>query len=146
MLCSCDVQNVEKMPEIVLMCFTEHADGAGRSIAFIDSVGNQYYTDNKVISDMNAIDVYNEFVNGDLEDILVLKGTCAQSELAENYALIKKVAENENYELVSDTGYSMGIETAKTSWIGFYYADGDVPKILTLRKSGYDGGGYTYRK
>ncbi|MCM1091063.1 MAG: hypothetical protein NC092_09385 [Butyrivibrio sp.] len=93
--------------------------------SFIDNQGNLYFAVGSYFNGMKYKEIYDEFVDGKLDEYLTLETTCDLDELRENYELLKSVAKNKELKLVPDRYVSPDghpdIVGNTYIWSAFYY-------------------------
>ncbi len=157
--CSCGKEKIaeepEEMPAIVFFLNVElhywnrykDINRPQYLISFFDNQGNVYSARDPYFNEMKYEEIYDEFVEGKLNDYLTLDTTCELDELRENYELLKSVAENDALRLVpdGDVMFVPDIEEDNYWWSAFYYnEDGDLSWIYIRRQSDHPFG-ITYR-
>lgn len=145
--CSREIKYSEKedeIPEIVYMEIWDYSDVVSEeepqsAVVFIDKKGNRYFTDNSYIDGMGAYGIYDEFVEGKLDDVLSLRGKCDESELSEKVAIIKKLSEKEDYQIVDESLCELEIEEIKAWCMGFYFDKNNELSVMILQTQDNNG-------
>ncbi len=132
------VEEPEEMPAIVFLLKVEfryrRINSPQYLISFFDNQGNLYSLIDSYVDELTNREIYDEFVEGKLNDYLTLDTTCELNELRENYELLKSVAENEELRLVPDRYIGPDnhpdVMGNRYSWSAFYYnEDGNLSWI-----------------
>ena len=123
------------MPPIVFMIDRQYVYAPGNGIFFFDNQGNLYFTNNPTVYELIYLELCEAFAEGELDDVIIHKGTCSQEEIYENYKLLKEVSLNEQFVLwpreepiitdnFTDTWY----------WVGVYYDEEERLSVKELQR------------
>ena len=138
-LSACAVEsdiNVEEIPEILFVSVTSVPDyervASGNSIAFYDSEGNYYYSDDDEVCSLTMTQLCEQFGKGALDDKITLSGACDREGLQKNYGMIPSLV-RAHADIVYPNELP-AVESESKSFYGLYYGgDGEVGYILLHR-------------
>ncbi|MBQ7774623.1 MAG: hypothetical protein IJ379_01790 [Lachnospiraceae bacterium] len=137
--CNIDAQKQE-MPDIVFSYEVIFDDEDIYEIWFIDKSGNIYFSDESELVFCGFQERNDKYVAGEWERKISHVGTVEVSELKKYHEILKKLADNDEFELVFD-GFGLNVEMPWKLWYGMYYdTNGELKHLLFCQK---DSGTYT---
>lgn len=140
-----DSQDAGEMPAIVILCRTDHSDELHgmtqeeieaqeivvRSLAFYDSDGNCYISDDPDVWAMDNLTLAAEYKAGHLTEQLRYSRSCDPQELAEQYAKLQNTCLNEEFTICYPEEMP-DVEASWSAWYGYYYDQDHTLQYQTI--------------